>query len=70
MIAAVYAGNVLVAQFENSDDADRFIQLYGSEDVLLHSFQQDEDFERTVFTYLPSDAFCRELIAYKTGVKI
>lgn len=70
MITAVYAGNVLIAQFEDGADAYKFIQIYGSNDVLLHSFEQQENFDRTVYLNLPSDAFCRELIAYKTGVKI
>jgi hypothetical protein len=70
MITAVYAGNVLVIQFDVPEDAGTFIQLYGSEEVLLHAFEQEENYERTVFTHLPSDEFCRELIAYKVGVKI
>lgn len=69
-VYAVFADNVLIAQFDHPTDAVDFQLLYSSQLLPMRVSNQQEDYTRTVFTYLPEDSFCKELIAYKTGVKL
>lgn len=69
-VSAVITGEILIAQFDDRGDAEMFVALYACPEVPMYITDQQEDFERTVFTYLPEEAFCIELIAYKTGVKL
>lgn len=69
-VYAVFADNVLIAQFDHPTDAVDFQLLYSSQLLPMTVSAQQEDYTRMVFTYLPKDSFCKELIAYKTGVKL
>lgn len=69
-VYAVFADNVLIAQFDHPTDAVDFQLLYSSQLLPMTVSAQQEDYTRTVYPNLPNDVFCRELIAYKTGVRL
>lgn len=70
-VYAVFFYDVLIAQFERATDAVDFALTYSAPNFLpLTTNNIQEDYTMTVYSYLPTDNYCKELIYNKTGIRL